>query len=67
MPRAPRQEIPGAIHHVVAKGVSGQEIVHDDHDRRALWMRLGRTVGRYRWRCFVVGGQTPDVSATGIV
>ena len=52
MPRAPRQEIPGAIHHVVAKGVSGQEIVRDDYDRRALWMRLGRTVGRYRWRCF---------------
>jgi REP element-mobilizing transposase RayT len=53
MPRRPRLEAPGATHHVVANAVAGQELVRDDHDRRALWARLGRTVKRYRWSCLV--------------
>lgn len=52
MPRSPRLEAPGAIHHVVAKAVASQTLVRDDGDRRSLWAQLGRTTTRYRWRCF---------------
>ena len=52
MPHALRAEAPGAIHHVVAKGTAGQEIVHDDIDRSALLVRLARTVELHRWSCW---------------
>jgi REP element-mobilizing transposase RayT len=51
MARPSRFEAPGATHHVVAKGVAQTSVVRDDHDRRALWIRLARTVERYEWRC----------------
>jgi hypothetical protein len=51
MPRAPRVDAPGAMHHVIAKGSGGEVIVRDDVDRRLLVERLGKTVLRYRWSC----------------
>jgi REP element-mobilizing transposase RayT len=35
----------------VASAVADQALVRHDHDRRALWDRLGRTVKKYRWNC----------------
>lgn len=51
MPRPLRFEAAGATHHVVAKGVAQTSLVRDDYDRRAFWIRLGRAVSRYEWRC----------------
>ena len=51
MPRRPRVEAPGAIHHVVAKGNAGHAIVRDDTDRRAFLERLGGAVEKHRWSC----------------
>ena len=51
MPRAPRVDAPGVVHHVIAKGSGGEVIVRDDVDRRLLVERMGKTVIRYRWSC----------------
>jgi REP element-mobilizing transposase RayT len=51
MPRLPRVDAPGALHHVVAKGSGGETIVRDDHDRETLVTRLGRAVRRCEWSC----------------
>jgi REP element-mobilizing transposase RayT len=51
MPRKPREDVAGGIHHVVAKGVDDRAIVVDDHDRDVLLDRLGGAVFRHRWSC----------------
>jgi REP element-mobilizing transposase RayT len=51
MPRRPREEAPGAIHHVVPTGSGGESIVRDDLDRETLLQRLDRAVVRYGWSC----------------
>ena len=50
MPRKPRVEAPGAIHHVIARGNGGGRIVADDDDRQALVAALGHASTRYGWR-----------------
>jgi REP-associated tyrosine transposase len=52
MPRRPRDEARGAIHHVVPTGSGGESIVRDDLDRQALLQRLERAVVRHGWQCF---------------
>ena len=51
MPRRPREEAAGAIHHVVAKGNAGDDIVSDDHDRVTLLGRISRAAELHRWVC----------------
>ena len=51
MPRRPREEAPGAIHHVVAKGNAGEFVAYDDHDRVNLFARLERAIARCSWSC----------------
>jgi putative transposase len=51
MPRGPRVEASGALHHVVAKGNAGAAITLTDNDRDLLLDRLGRTITRHRWSC----------------
>jgi REP element-mobilizing transposase RayT len=41
MPRMPRRDAPGAIHHVTIRGVGGCDIFVDDVDRAFLWDRIG--------------------------
>ena len=50
MPRKPRVEAPGAIHHVIARGNGGSRIVADDDDRQALVAALRHASARYGWR-----------------
>jgi putative transposase len=50
MPRKPRAEAAGAIHHVIARGNGGGRIVVDDDDRQALVAGLGRASARSGWR-----------------
>ena len=49
MPRKPRIEAAGAIHHVIARGNAGVEIVLDNSDRRDLVTALERASERHGW------------------
>ena len=51
VPRKPREELAGAIHHVYARGNAKQLIYRDDTDRTRYLLLLGHVVLRQRWRC----------------
>jgi putative transposase len=51
MARKPREESPGAVHHVFARGNDRIDIYRDDHDRRLYLALLERVVLRQRWSC----------------
>jgi len=41
MPRQPRLDVPGLVHHVMARGIEGWDIFRDDADREGFLKRLG--------------------------
>jgi putative transposase len=49
--RRRREDGPGAIQHVIAKGSAGEAIVRDDMDREMLMHRMTQAVERFRWLC----------------
>ena len=51
MPRKPRHEGPGAVHHVFARGVDRCAIFRDDQDRQIYLDLLGEVVRRFKWDC----------------
>src|SRR2546423_3250668 len=51
MPRRPREELAGGIHHVYARGNDRRAIYVDDFDRAAYLTTLGRVVSIKGWRC----------------
>jgi REP-associated tyrosine transposase len=51
MPRRPREDIAGGIHHAIAKGNAGTPITRDMHDRALLLDRLAQAVERHHWSC----------------
>ena len=51
MPRPPRSEFAGAIHHVFARGATGQDVYLDDADRQRYLQLLARAVRWTSWRC----------------
>jgi putative transposase len=51
MARKPREEFPGAVVHVYARGNRKQDIYVDDFDRHSYLFLLGQVVVRQRWRC----------------
>ena len=50
MPRKPRQEIAGGVHHVFARGNRREDIYLDDADREMYLAMLARVVAREGWR-----------------
>jgi putative transposase len=44
MPRQARLDIPGALHHIMVRGINRAAIFEDEHDRTKFLDRLGRTV-----------------------
>jgi len=44
MPRQARLDIPGALHHIMVRGISKTDIFKDDQDRAKFLDRLGETV-----------------------
>lgn len=44
MPRQPRLNIPGLVHHVMARGIEGRDIFRDDDDREGFLKRLAEVV-----------------------
>lgn len=54
MPRAPRLDYPGALHHVIARGIERRAVFLSDCDRKDFLERLGALVletkaGLYAW------------------
>ena len=45
IPRGPRLDAPGALHHVIARGIERRALFNDDRDRADLLQRLAALVG----------------------
>jgi REP element-mobilizing transposase RayT len=50
MPRGPRTDFPGAIHHVYGRGIEKRAIFHDDPDRQEFLKRTGFNLSRWSVR-----------------
>lgn len=44
MPRKARIDAPGALHHVIVRGIERGEIFRSDYDRRIFLNRLGKLI-----------------------
>lgn len=49
MPRRPREDAPGAIHHIVPQGTGRRRIVEDDRDRTAFVSRFAEVQRDLGW------------------
>jgi putative transposase len=52
MPRQARIDAPGAVHHVIARGIERGKIFRDDQDRHHFITRLGELVTETKTRCY---------------
>lgn len=52
MPRQARIDAPGAVHHVIARGIERGKIFRDDQDRENFVHRLGQLVVETQTQCF---------------
>ena len=52
MPRAARLDAPGAVHHVIIRGIERRNIFKDDRDREELLERLGRLLAATKTACY---------------
>ena len=44
MPRGPRLDYPGALHHLIVRGIERRRIFRSDRDRQSFLERLGSLV-----------------------
>ena len=52
MPRKARIDAPGALHHIIARGIARKKVFDDDVDRDFFLERLGMIVQESRTQCF---------------
>ncbi|MEJ2276527.1 MAG: transposase [Candidatus Lokiarchaeota archaeon] len=52
MPRKSRIDAPGALHHIIARGINRKEIFKDDNDRDNFLERLGDVLEETQTSCF---------------
>jgi len=52
MPRQARIDAPGAVHHIIARGIERGKIFRDDQDRDDFITRLGDLIAETRTKCF---------------
>ena len=52
MPRKARIDAPGAVHHVIARGIEKRDIFWDDYDRNNFLERLGTIIDESDTRCY---------------
>ena len=52
MPRRPREDAPGAAHHVMVRGIDRLPIFLDDADREDFLHRLSRLIPQLGFLCF---------------
>jgi REP element-mobilizing transposase RayT len=51
MPRQARIDAPGALHHIICRGLERRNVFRDDEDRRNFLERLGRVLGETSTTC----------------
>lgn len=52
MPRSARLDTPGALHHIIIRGIEGGKIFRDDNDREDFLSRLDRLLPETRTSCY---------------
>jgi len=52
MPRKARIDAPGALHHVIVRGIERRKIFRSDYDRRNFLDRLGKLIPETQTDCF---------------
>lgn len=52
MPRKSRIDAPGALHHIIVRGIEGRDIFRDDKDRNNFLERLGDILSENPTPCF---------------
>jgi hypothetical protein len=52
MPRKSRIDTPGALHHIIARGIERRSIFGDDHDRDNFLKRLGMVLSETGTKCY---------------
>jgi REP element-mobilizing transposase RayT len=52
MPRQARIDAPGALHHVIVRGIARRRVFNDDADRDFLVERLGQILIETETQCF---------------
>ena len=52
MPRKARIDAPGALHHIIVRGIERRKIFYDDRDRDYFLERLGVVLTETSTRCF---------------
>jgi len=52
MPRGPRRDAPGAVHHVMLRGIARRAVFYDDDDRHDFLSRLARLLPEQDATCF---------------
>ena len=52
MPRKSRIDAPGALHHVIVRGIERSKIFKDNEDRDSFLERLGTLIKESDTRCF---------------
>jgi REP element-mobilizing transposase RayT len=52
MPRKARIDAPGALHHVIVRGIARRRVFDDDEDRDSFVERLGRVLSETETHCF---------------
>jgi putative transposase len=52
MPRQARIDMPGALHHLIVRGIERRIIFHDDLDRDDFLNRLGKVLADSQTACY---------------
>ena len=52
MPRKARIDAPGALHHIIVRGIERRKIFYDDRDRDDFLFRLGQVLTQTETPCF---------------
>ena len=52
MPRKARIDAPGALHHIMVRGIEKNDIFYDDFDRDVFVDRLGAVISETKTACF---------------
>ena len=52
MPRKARIDAPGALNHIIVRGIARGNIFHDDTDRNFFTERLGTIISETQTKCF---------------
>ena len=50
--RALKIDAPGALHHIIARGIERRKIFYDEQDRDDFLQRLGEIVTQSKTRCY---------------